>query len=135
MGRPGPYWDETHNPGAGCEHISPGCDFCYEEPRAGTLHIRTGCRLYDGVTDWVRGRPRFNGKLTEASPNDPIWTMPLRWGGARYPKMGDGQRSILFVGTTTDIFHERRDWHFVDRIVGPLVASEHVGLFVSKRAH
>jgi protein gp37 len=98
--------DATWNPIGGCSIASPGCIGCYAQDLAGTrlAHLP----LYAGTTDTVKGKPVFNGKLTSLPRNHQTWRWPLRWRGAKAPKMGAGMPSMIFVGDMADLFHEDR---------------------------
>ena len=100
------WTDATWNPIGGCSIKSPGCINCYAQLLAGTR--LTWHPLYAGVTDIVKGKPVFNGKMTVAAEDNDIWRWPLKWRGAKYPRMGVGQPSLIFVGDMADLFHEGR---------------------------
>jgi protein gp37 len=134
MSRPGPWWDATCNLCGGCSHASRGCKNCWAQREAGTLHAQHP--LYDGTTDWVRGRPVFNGKLTVLPPNHPAWTKYLTWRGVEHPVMGDGKPSLLWFNDTSDLFHEDRPERVIDKVVATAAAilNPHIALFLTKRA-
>jgi protein gp37 len=89
--------------------------------------------VHDGVTI-AKGRRRiFNGKLTAAPVGHPLWTWPLRWPGAKYPKLGPGKPSLIFVGDMSDLFHEDRPKEIIDRVCATLALSDHIGLLLTKR--
>lgn len=135
INRAGVEWtDASWDPVGGCSRASPGCFNCYAETTAGTSQVTHQIALYLGVTDWVRGRPRFNGHLTELEPGHPSWSWPLRWRGAPNPVLGPGQPSLLFVGNMADLFHEKRSVAVIDRVVDTVAMSRHVGLFLTRRA-
>jgi protein gp37 len=132
------WWDPpTWNPCGGCSHAddSPGCGLCYAQQEAGTKTwpYAGSAGVHDGVTDKKGKRRVFNGKLTVAPPNHPIWDYPLRWRGAKHPKLGDGQPSLIFVGDMSDVFHERRPDEIIDRVCGTIAISDHIGLLLTKR--
>src|ERR1700688_2130343 len=102
------WWDATWNPVGGCSPASPGCKNCYAAKLAATQQTAHRIALYDATTDWVRGKPAFNGNLTVAGPSHAVWSWPLTWPGARRPELGDGQPSLIFVGDMSDLFHEDR---------------------------
>src|SRR5688572_19197549 len=104
MGRPGSWWDDTWNPVGGCKPVSPGCKNCYAANLAPTQQTARRVPLYEGLANWVRGRPAFNGKLSALPPGHPGWTWPLTWSGAKRPLLGDGAPSLIFVGDMTDLF-------------------------------
>jgi protein gp37 len=130
------WWDHTWNPVGGCSHASPGCQLCYAQQIAGTrtwTHA-SEASVHDGVTA-ARGRRRiFNGRLTVAPDDHPLWNWPLRWRGAAQPVLGPGRTSLIFVGDMSDLFHEGRPDEVVARVVSTVAASAHVGLLLTKRA-
>jgi protein gp37 len=139
------WWDLTWNPVGGCSHAmlqdgraSPGCGLCYAQQEAGTKTwpYAGSAGVHNGVTD-VKGKRRvFNGKLTVAPPNHSIWDVPLRWPGAKNPKLGPGRPSLIFVGDMSDLFHEGegRPDAIIDRVCGTIAISDHIGLLLTKRA-
>ena len=128
------WWDKTWNPVGGCKAISPGCTNCYAAQLAGTyswpLQPET---LHTGVA-LTKGRRRiFNGNLTELRPGHKLWTWPLEWSGAKHPALGPEQPSLIFVGDMADLFHEHRPAEVIGRVIATIVASDHIGLLVTKR--
>jgi protein gp37 len=80
----------------------------------------------------VDGRWFFTRRLTVNPPQHPNWTWPLRWSGARHPVLGDGKPSLIFVGDMADTFHpDRPKWVF-DEVISTIVASRHIGFFLTK---
>jgi protein gp37 len=138
MARRYDWWDATWNPIGGCEHISTGCKFCYAAAQATTLHQEAGANrrivpLYDKTVDRLNGRYAFNGRLTVLQPGHDVWTWPLRWSGAQHPLLGRGKPSLIFVADMADLFHERRPKWVIDRTVGTIAASKHIGMLLTKR--
>jgi len=134
------WWDHSWNPVGGCQPVSPGCQNCYAARRAGTLHQQTGAkrevlRLAAGTVDKIGERYWFNGNLTAEPPGDLNWTWPLRWRGARYPLLGPGKPSLVFVVDMGDLFIEGRPTAVIDRVVTTIAASDHIGQLVTKRTH
>ena len=133
------WWDSggTWNPVGGCKPVSTECANCYAAIQAGTLHQSAGTKrevrlLYDGVVDKRGERYWFNGKPTELPRGHSSWNFPLDWPGADHPLLGDGQPSLIFACDMTDLFyHERR---LIDRVVGILGLSRHIGQLLTKRA-
>jgi protein gp37 len=109
--------DATWNPVGGCSPVSPGCRNCYASQLAGTRETALRVPLHLDTTDWVRGKPVFNGRLTALEPGHDSWTWPLTWPGARPRLLGEGQPSLIFVGDMADLFHERRPTAIIDRAV------------------
>ena len=132
MGRLPGWWDGSWNVLGGCSPVSAGCRRCYAARWAGSvLHVRTP--LYEGTTASVRGRAAFNGSLRVLPAGDPLWSWPLTWPGAKQPLLGAGQPSLIFVGVMTDLFHENWPRTIVDRVVGTVALSPHIGELLTKR--
>jgi protein gp37 len=127
------WTDATWNPVGGCFPVSPGCRNCYAQKLAGTQQAAHRIALYDGVTDWVRGRPVFNGRLTVAEPAHQLWRWPLRWPGAKHPVLGNGRPSLIFVADMADLFHEKRPTSIIDEVVSTMAAARHLAQFLTKR--
>lgn len=135
MGYPTPieWTDATWNPVGGCDIHSPGCINCYAQRIAGSPRLRNH-PLYSGVTKVVKGKPVFNGMLTALPPDHPGWQFPLRWRGAKQPKLGPAKPSLIFVGDMADLMHRDRASEDIDRTVLTIMLSKHIGLFLTKRA-
>jgi protein gp37 len=132
------WWDLTWNVTGGCLPVSPGCRNCYAARIAGTLHQQSGTSqavtpLYAGTTDLVNGRYVFNGKLNILAPGHPGWTWPLRRSRVAHPLLGAGKPSLIFVGDMADLFYERVPTAVIDRVVGTIALSDHIGLLLTKR--
>ncbi|HZJ13204.1 MAG TPA: DUF5131 family protein [Methyloceanibacter sp.] len=128
------WWDGTWNPVGGCLAASPGCRHCYAAKLAATQHTARRVPLYDGVTEWRRGRPIFNGEMSVLPAHHQGWTWPLTWRGAKHPVLGDGEPSLIFVGDMADLFLEGRPWSHIDQVTATVAASHHLGLLLTKRA-
>lgn len=126
------WTDATWNPIGGCAILSPGCINCYAQRLAGTRLKHHP--LYVGTTDLVKGKPVFNGHLTAAPDDHPVWAFPIRWRGAKNPKMGPGKPSMIFVGDMADAFHADRPRHHINRMFAAAALSRHVVQFLTKRA-
>jgi protein gp37 len=124
-------WDGAWNPVGGCRAVSPGCRNCYAAKLAATMHHRTP--LHAPVTEWVRGKPVFNGSLSVLPPDHANWTWPLTWPGAKQPLLGDGEPSLIFTSPMSDVLHEERPKSDIDRVVATLAASPHIGQLLTKR--
>ena len=125
------WTDATWNPIGGCSIKSPGCINCYAQLLAGTR--LTKHPLYAGVTDTVKGKPVFNGKMTIAADDHDVWRWPLKWRGAKYPRMGTGMPSLIFVGDMADLFHEDRPPADIVRVTDICAQSKHISQLLTKR--
>lgn len=126
------WTDATWNPVGGCSIASPGCANCYAQSLAGG-RLKSH-PLYAGTTDTVKRKHVFNGHLTVAPFDHPVWTWPLRWRGAKQPKLGPGKPSMIFVGDMSDLFHEDRPDEIIDRVFAVAACSPHILQFLTKRA-
>lgn len=125
------WTDETWNPIGGCSIASPGCKPCYAMGLAGTRLKHHP--LYRGTTTVEKGRPVFNGTMTAAADDHDVWSWPVRWRGAKAPKLGAGKPSLIFVGDMADLFHPSRPREAIDRTVAGIVYSRHIGQLLTKR--
>jgi len=100
---------------------------------AGGQQTAHNIALYLGVTDQVRGRHIFNGKLTVLERSHARWVWPLTWPGAQRPLLGQSKPSLIFVGDMADLFHEDRPTWVIDRAVATIAMSNHIGLLLTKR--
>lgn len=128
------WWDFTWNPVGGCFAVSPGCKNCYAQHIAGTQQTFHRVAVHESVTDWVRGRPVFNGNLTVAEPDHAVWLEPLKFRGAEHPMLGAGQPSLIFVSDMADLFAENRSTEVIDQVISTIVHSKHIGQLLTKRA-
>lgn len=128
------WWDETWNVVGGCSPVSPGCTNCYAAQIAGTKTwpFARSARLHEGVTIEIDKRRIFNGKLTVAPDGHHLWKS-FKWRGAKHPKLGPGQPSLIFVGDMSDLFHEDRPDENIGRVCATIAISDHVGLLLTKR--
>jgi protein gp37 len=125
--------DATWNPVAGCSAVSTGCNSCYAAKLAATQQTAHRIPIYLGTTNWVRGKPVFNAKMTALEPGHESWVWPLTWPGARYPLLGTGKPSLIFVGDMCDLFHENRPTEIIDRVISTIAWSPHIGQLLTKR--
>lgn len=132
MAGPSPieWTDATWNPIGGCSIKSPGCINCYAQKLAGTRLAKLP--LYAGTTTTVKGKPVFNGTLTAAPDDHPVWTWPLRWRGSPAAK-AEARRSRIFVGDMSDLFHEDRALRDIIRTVAVALLCQHDLQFLTKR--
>ena len=126
------YWDATWNTMGGCRPLSAGCVNCYAARDVGTLQADLDVPLYRDTTKFAGGRHRFNGTLRALPPEHPEWTFPLRWKGTAQPFLGPGKPSLIFVGDMAEIFLPERSQAVIDRTLGTLASSDHIGLVLTK---
>jgi protein gp37 len=126
------WWDATWNTMGGCRPISAGCVNCYAARDVGTLQASLDVSLYRDTTKFAGGRHVFNGSLRELPPGHPAWGFPLRWEGAAQPLLGPGMPSRIFVGDMAEIFLPERSKAVIDRTLGTLASSDHIGLVLTK---
>lgn len=127
------WTDATWNPIGGCSIKSPGCKPCYAQGLAGTRLLNHP--LYAGTTTPNKdGKPVFNGHLTVAADEHPVWAWPLGWRGSKTPILGAGQPSLIFVGDMSDLFHEDRPIRDIDRVLVAGLRSRHILQLLTKRA-
>ena len=125
------WWDVGWNPFGGCAYVSVGCKNCFVPSwLASHTHSKD---VHQGVTDRVNGRGVFNGKLTALPEMDKLWDWPRYWPGAEKPKLGPGKPSLIWIGDMSDLFHEDRPKEIIDRALGTVVISKHIGLVLTKR--
>jgi protein gp37 len=128
-------WDVV----GGCGIVSVGCNVCYAAELAATRHQSAGAErrvdpLYDGVAVRLKnGGYAYNNHLTALPPGHPAWRFPLEWRGAAEPRLGAGKPSIILCGMMCDVFHEHRPVAIIDKIVGTLALSDHIGLMLNRR--
>lgn len=125
------WTDATWNPVGGCSMKSPGCINCYAQKLAGTRLLNHP--MYAGTTDVVKGKPVFNGKMTVAAADHELWNWPLKWRGAKRPRMGVGMPSLIFVADMADLFHEDRPISHIERVVTVCAKSKHISQLLTKR--
>ena len=137
--RQGVYWDWSYNTVFGCDMCSPGCVPCYAPPEIATLHRAKQVSHYDGTTRWVvdgNGNLRavWTGKSNVLPPGHRTWRAPIEWEeGQPHPHLGDGAPNLIFVGIHTDLFYEGHPRWAVEKTVGMITASRHIGMFINKR--
>jgi protein gp37 len=129
----GRWWDATVNTVGGCDPPSRGCLNCYAARNAGTLQASTGTPLYEGTTTKHGDRYAFNGKLTVLPDDHPTWRSALDWKGADEPLLGPGMPSLLWASDMAELFLPGRGREDIDRTIGTLVISRHIGLILTKQ--
>lgn len=114
---------KTWNPLAGCSIVSPGCTNCYAMRMASRINKMTPASHYEGLTQFVNGRPVWTGKIARAP--DHIFNAPLKW---RKP-------TRVFVNSMSDLFHEDVPDAFIDRVFAVMALSpRHTFQILTKRA-
>jgi protein gp37 len=126
------WWDKTYNTTFGCDPPSTGCLNCYAARAAGTLQTATEIQFYLGTTNLKRGRYVYNGNLKELPPGHPDLDFPLRWRGARNPRLGAGMPSLLWAADMSELFLPGRSQWILDRTICTLAMSDHIGLLLTK---
>jgi protein gp37 len=130
------WWDRTWNWAFGCSHVGRGCKNCCVQHAAGAYswpadhHAGVTIRAKQGKED---ERFVFNGVVKVASPDHPIWLFPLLYRGAKHPKLGPGQPSLIWAVDMGDPFHEQIPTAVIKTACAKLAASHHIGLLLTKR--
>lgn len=103
-------WTEmTWNPVTGCTKVSPGCKYCYAETLAKRLKAM-------GVSGYENGFA--------------VSMLPDRLDQPRYRK----KRTIWFVNSMSDLFHDRVPFVFVERVMETIVDTpQHIYQILTKR--
>lgn len=115
------WTDETWNPLAGCDPVSPGCANCYAAPLAFRL-ITMGQEKYFGTASNLSGRAKWTGKITLGGADD--IDQPLRWKKSR----------MIFVNSMSDLFHPKVPVSFIDQIFATMWAAQwHTFQVLTKR--
>ncbi len=124
------WFDATWSVYTGCNPLGSGCDFCFAQRQAGShFHFRDP-RLYGGTTKFEVGRPVWNGNLRALAPDDPEWRFPQNWSGAQKPLLGPGMPSLILGTNMGELFFQPRP--VIDRVVGRLALSDHIGLLATR---
>ena len=110
------YWDRTENVVAGCHVVEHSCLNCYAVSYAAGIHTANDVELYRGTTELKHGRKTWSGLLRVKPLNDPTYTIPLTWQGAKEPVMGPGKPSIFWANSMADPFDPMR---FMDARASP----------------
>jgi protein gp37 len=108
------WTDATWNPLAGCSIVSPGCTNCYAMAMAARIERMGGADHYVGLTEMVKGKPVWTGKVALASEKTLL--APLRW---KKPRK-------IFVNSMSDLFHEKVDQLDIASIYGVMIAAHHL---------
>jgi protein gp37 len=125
------WWDIGWNPLGGCFYVSPGCKNCFVPSwLASHTHKKD---VHQGVTHRVNGRWVFNRRLTALPAMHELWDWPLHFPGAAHPKLGPGKPSLIWIGDMSDVFIEDRPKEIIDRALGAVAISKHIGLVLTKR--
>lgn len=120
------WTEDTWNPLAGCEIVSPGCKNCYAMRDAHRLAHNPNPKVaakYAGTTKLVKGKPVWTGKIGIAA--DTAFLKPLR---IRKPTM-------FFVNSMSDLFHENVPDEVIDRIFAIMaLCPQHTFQVLTKRS-
>lgn len=115
------WTNATWNPIAGCSIKSKGCINCYAMRMAARL-AAMGQAKYAGLTETVKGRPVFTGKIAVADERP--FTQPLRW---KRPRR-------IFVNSMSDLFHENVSDGTIDDVFGIMALTpQHTYQVLTKR--
>jgi protein gp37 len=115
------WTDATWSPIVGCSRVSPGCQHCYAEALAYRL-AAMGQKKYEGLTRKVGGEIRWTGAVRLA---EEALDLPLRW---KKPRR-------IFVNSMSDLFHEKVEGAWMDRIFSVMAAcQQHQFQVLTKRA-
>jgi protein gp37 len=128
----GAWWDRTWNTIGGCRPLSAGCLNCFAAHDAAGLQASLGVPLYRDTTTFKAGRDVFNGTLRELPPGHPAWSDPLRWERTARPLLGPGMPSLIFVNGLSETFLPERSQAAIDRTLGTVASSDHIGLILTK---
>ena len=109
----------TWNPIGGCSRVSRGCQGCYAERIAG--RFSGPGQPYEGLAAMTDKGPRWTGQVRlEEHRLD----QPLRWKSPRK----------IFVNSTSDLFHEKVEESWLDRIFAVMaICPQHVFQVLTKR--
>src|SRR5262252_3911442 len=89
------WCDSTFNPWIGCQHVSPGCDFCYAE-------AQNKFRKWTSGGEWG---PHAVRRRTSAA----TWHKPHRWNAdaPAFARTHGGRRRRVFCASLADVFDNR----------------------------
>jgi protein gp37 len=131
------WWDASWSSQiGGCKANAPGCRNCFAPFLLHAYSHAEGWHgnVHHGVIDVTKkGKPYFNGRIWTAAPGRRGWSWPLRWAGAKHPKLGPGQPSLIFIADVADLFLEGRPEADITRVCATVAASKHIGLVVTRR--
>jgi protein gp37 len=117
------WTDATWNPLAGCSIVSPGCTNCYAMRQAARIERMGGADHYVGLTEMVKGKPVWTGRVALASEKTLL--APLRW---KKPRK-------IFVNSMSDLFHESVPDEWIDKIFAVMaLAPQHTFQVLTKRS-
>lgn len=110
----------TWNPIRGCTRVSDGCRNCYAETMAARFSLPG--QWGHGVAEMRGGNPRWTGIVTHV---ESAMRLPLKWAKPR----------VVFVNSTSDLFHESVPEEVLDRIFGVMACCpQHRFIVLTKRA-
>jgi protein gp37 len=131
--KPDWWWDLTLNVVGGCFYVSPGCTNCFA-PSWLASHTWTSETVHTGVTEKVKGRWVFNGKLTVLRDGDPQWTSLLKPGTrVENAALGPGKPLLIWACDLSDLFIEDCPDRVISRVIATIVQSGHICLLLTKR--
>lgn len=128
------WTDYTWNPVRGCTRVSRGCVNCYAEIMAARFSdpglwghgFAERVKLPGGSTDH-----RWTGKVELI--RDAL-QLPLNWRGKKNPVRGAGARSLVFVNSTSDLFHEKLPRDDILKVLEVIRRADHLDFqILSKR--
>ncbi|WP_263418697.1 DUF5131 family protein [Terriglobus albidus] len=113
---------ETWNPIAGCTPISPGCVNCYAKKMAHRLALM-GQTKYQGLTILQGKHAYWTGKIAEDRKDKLVGPLARK------------KRTIYFVNSMSDLFHESVTDEQIDRIFAVMALTpQHTYQVLTKRA-
>lgn len=115
MGKSNIGWtDAVWNPTRGCTRVSPGCQHCWAETLAATRLTKPYAWLTDEHGRW----------------NGTIWLVPEK---LKEP-LGWKRPRKVFVGSMSDLFHERVPDQFIDQVFAVMaLCPQHTFQILTKR--
>jgi protein gp37 len=121
------WTDLSWNPVHGCSKVSPGCAHCYAE----TLSRRYKHTLLP----WTPGNAAENVLLKPHKLREPLSSAKAWRGlGAAAAAAGKTEGKLVFVNSTSDLFHDEVPDEFIAEVFGTMVAApKHTFQVLTKR--
>src|SRR6516225_1224342 len=127
----------------GCRPVDARCRNCWAAKYAGTVIAAHDVEQYRGITFETKdgklifngtknARHVFNGTSRVLPDGHRDWTLPWRWPDTE-PPFRPGMPYLIAVNLTGDTFYEGHPIEAVERTVGTIVLSDHIGLFLTAR--